>query len=67
MLDLGCGQGRDALFIARKGHAVVGVNISKTGVGQMLEDAKQEELDISGIVADVVCYQTHQELGNVQR
>ena len=25
VLDVGCGQGRDALFIARQGHSVVGV------------------------------------------
>ena len=26
VLDSGCGQGRDALFIARKGHSVLGVD-----------------------------------------
>ena len=29
VLDLGCGQGRDALFIARKGHIVFGVDSLK--------------------------------------
>jgi 2-polyprenyl-3-methyl-5-hydroxy-6-metoxy-1,4-benzoquinol methylase len=29
VLDLGCGQGRDALFIARKGHSVFGVDSLK--------------------------------------
>lgn len=46
VLDLGCGQGRDALFIARMGHQVVGVDISKTGIAQMLEEAKQEGLEV---------------------
>lgn len=31
-IDLGGGQGRDALFIARKGHSVFGVDLSETGV-----------------------------------
>ena len=57
VLDLGCGQGRDALFIARMGHQVLGVDISKTGITQMLEEAKREGLDVSGVVADVVEYE----------
>ena len=53
VLDLGCGQGRDALFIARKGHHVLGVDISRTGISQMLEEAEREGLDVCGVVADV--------------
>ncbi len=56
VLDLGCGQGRDALFIARKGHSVLGVDISPTGIAQMLADAQTEELDIKGIVADIATF-----------
>ncbi|MBS1254751.1 MAG: hypothetical protein MAG581_00547 [Deltaproteobacteria bacterium] len=26
VLDLGCGQGRDTLFFARKGHTVLGID-----------------------------------------
>ncbi len=42
VLDLGCGQGRDALMIARKGHEVLGVDVSPTGIKQMLEKARDE-------------------------
>ncbi len=56
VLDLGCGQGRDALFITRKGHRVVGVDISPIGIEQMLADAKAENLSIEGIVADIVTF-----------
>ncbi len=58
VLDLGCGQGRDALFISRKGHQVLGVDLSETGVTQMLEAAHKEKLSIEGIVADVVEFET---------
>lgn len=57
VLDLGCGQGRDALFISRLGHHVTGVDLSETGVTQMLEAAQQENLKIEGSVADVVAYE----------
>jgi tellurite methyltransferase len=53
VLDVGCGQGRDALFIARRGHRVVGVDISSTGIAQLLEDAQAEGLNIEGVVADL--------------
>ena len=60
-LDLGCGQGRDALFIARHGHHVVGVDISQTGIAQLLEDAQAEGLNIEGIVADLREYEPSDE------
>jgi 2-polyprenyl-3-methyl-5-hydroxy-6-metoxy-1,4-benzoquinol methylase len=56
VLDLGCGQGRDVLFIARKGHRVVGVDLAPTGIEQMLADAKAENLSIEGVVADIVTF-----------
>ena len=61
VLDLGCGQGRDALFIARKGHRVLGVDVSKTGIAQMLADAKEENLHIEGIVDDIVAFTPNDE------
>lgn len=57
ILDVGCGQGRDALFIARLGHQVVGVDLSSSGITQLREDAEHEGLDIEGIVANVVEYE----------
>ena len=57
VLDLGCGQGRDALMAARHGHRVLGVDISPTGIRQMLEEAKAESLDVRGVVADLTVYE----------
>jgi tellurite methyltransferase len=54
VLDIGCGQGRDALFIARMGHSVVGVDLSPNGIRDLINDANRESLDIEGIVADIV-------------
>ncbi len=57
VLDVGCGQGRDALFIARLGHQVTGVDLSETGIAQLLEDAEHEGLSIQGVVADLRDYE----------
>lgn len=56
VLDVGCGQGRDALFIARKGHRVVGVDVSANGIRDLRDAAARENLPIEGVVADIVTY-----------
>lgn len=53
VLDIGCGQGRDALFIARLGHSVVGVDLAPHGIRDMVASAEAEALPIEGIVADI--------------
>lgn len=53
ILDAGCGQGRDALPLARRGHRVVGVDSAPTGIAQMLEEARAEGLAVEGVVADL--------------
>jgi len=58
VLDIGCGQGRDALFIARLGHSFTGVDHSPSGIADLIRDAKKEELQIRGEVADLRFYQT---------
>lgn len=56
-LDLGCGQGRDALMLARYGYAVTGVDTSHVGITQMLENAKNDSLVVNGIVANFYEYE----------
>lgn len=56
ILDVGCGQGRDALPLARLGHDVTGVDLSPSGVASMVADAQAEGLSITGHVADITAY-----------
>lgn len=58
-LDLGCGQGRDALMLAKYGYTVIGVDASYVGIAQMLERAKSGNLTVSGVVADIYEYELH--------
>ena len=53
ILDLGCGQGRDALLFARAGHRVVGVDSSAVGIGQLLRTVEAEALEVELSVGDV--------------
>jgi SAM-dependent methyltransferase len=43
-LDLGCGEGGDALWLARRGWRVTGLDISPTAIGRGREAAKAEGL-----------------------
>ena len=61
VLDVGCGQGRDALFIARIGHRVTAVDLSPTGIKQLLADAKAENLKIKTVVTDICEYTSDQK------
>ena len=53
VLDVGCGQGRDALFIARLGHFVQAIDLSPAGISDLRKDAAAEGLKIDAEVADI--------------
>ena len=42
VLDVGCGQSQDALFIARKGHRVVCMDSSPNGIRDLKDVASRE-------------------------
>lgn len=56
VLDVGCGQGRDAITIARLGFNVVGLDNSRVGINQMNDIVAQEKLKLEGIVTDIYSY-----------
>ncbi len=56
LLDLGCGQGRDAIPLARMGFEVTGIDSSKVGIQQLMRIAKKEKLPIEGLVEDIYEY-----------
>jgi 2-polyprenyl-3-methyl-5-hydroxy-6-metoxy-1,4-benzoquinol methylase len=56
LLDLGCGQGRNAIPLARMGYAVTGIDTSSLGIVQMVERAKEEGLALRGIVGDMYTF-----------
>jgi SAM-dependent methyltransferase len=52
-LDLGCGEGGDAIWLARRGWRVTAVDVSATALGRALEDAAEVG------VADRIDFQRH--------
>lgn len=56
VLDLGCGQGRNAISLARLGYDVLGVDTSKVGIEQMNQVAQAESLTLVGQVGDIFTF-----------
>jgi SAM-dependent methyltransferase len=60
VLELGCGTGRVALHLARRGHEMVGVDRDPPLVAELSERAARDRLGASAEVADVTSF----DLGN---
>lgn len=57
LLDLGCGQGRDAIALAKMGYDVIGIDHSKVGIAQLNQIAEREQLPLTGLVSDIYSYE----------
>lgn len=53
VLDLGIGEGRNALFFAKMGYEVEGVDISQTAIERCIERAKKTNLKLKAEVKDL--------------
>ena len=62
VLDIGMGQGRNSLFLARVGWNVTGVDISDKGIEIARREAQEANLNINCVVADFASF----DLGNAQ-
>ena len=61
LLDLGCGQGRDSIALARLGYEVTGIDYSKVGIEQLNKIANKENLPLKGILDNIYDYTGFEE------
>ena len=57
VLDLGCGEGRNALFLAAQHLAVDACDISSAGIAKLKAHAAKEDLAIDAWVADLAAFE----------
>ena len=53
VLDLGCGNGRHAIYFAREGLKASGIDVSEQAIGWAIDWARREKLDIDFRVGDI--------------
>lgn len=56
VLDLGCGQGKEAFFLAKKGFDITAVDSSKIAIKQIKEKTRNNKLPINAIYCDAANY-----------
>lgn len=54
VLDVGCGTGENALYLAGRGHEVVGVDGAPTAIGKAQAKVKQRGLTVTFLVFDAL-------------
>jgi len=57
LLDLGCGEGRNAVYFAKHGFDVVGLDVSLPGLEKTKNYADEDGVHIETIHADIVNYE----------
>ena len=61
VLDIGCGEGKDAVFLARCGYDVTAFDIAQAGIDKAKRLAEQANVYINAFVADVCDFRLDRE------
>ena len=61
VLDMGCGEGKDAVFFARCGYAVTAFDVSEQGVEKAKRLAEHNKVDVRLFKADIFDYRPDAE------
>lgn len=57
LLEIGCGEGRDALFFARNGYDVTAFDIAESGIKKVIELSALYNVAINAFRADMLTYE----------
>ena len=61
ILDFGCGFGANSLFLAEQGWQVTAIDLSKTAIERLQEQAKQNNLPLTAQQADAVRFSSKEK------
>jgi len=56
ILDIGCGDGRNAIFLAQQGFLVTAFDISDSGVKKLIHRSKKLNVSINAFVQDMISF-----------
>lgn len=61
VLDMGCGEGKDAVFLAKNGYVVTAFDASEKGLEKAKELARQNHVEVNFFKADINEYEPVEE------
>lgn len=61
VLDIGCGEGKDAVFMAKQGYEVYAFDITTNGISKTRKMAKENNVEINAFVADINDFRINEE------
>jgi tellurite methyltransferase len=61
VLDLGCGDGRNALYLAEQGHLVTAVDVSEAAIHKLSRSAQEASISINAEIQDMRRYDFQQD------
>ena len=53
VLDIGCGEGKDAVYMAKQGYEVYAFDITENGIAKTKRMARENNVEVNAFVADV--------------
>ena len=60
VLDVGCGEGQNAIYLARQGHFVDAFDLSEHGIAKLKHRCELSNAQVNAFVADLTTYQFEQ-------
>ena len=60
ILDVGCGEGQNAIYLAQQGHAVDAFDLSENGIAKLKHRCGLSNAQVNAFVADLTRYQFEQ-------
>ena len=61
VLDIGCGEGKDAVYMAEKGYKVSAFDLTENGIRKTLSLAKNRGVEINAYVDDINTFDTNEQ------
>lgn len=60
VLDAGCGEGQNAIYLARQGHLVDAFDLSEHGIAKLKHRCELSHTQVNAFIADLTAYQFEQ-------
>ena len=61
VLDIGCGEGKDAVYMATKGYTVTAFDLTENGIRKTLRLAEERGTTINAYVDDINTFETDEQ------